>query len=231
MGSKLKPWHNPIPTLESVFKKSRVATQGGYTRLISKVPITTYRGYTPLWTHSPKRAWRPAAQRDLLAKHSYDSNFKWDLASKPEVSLLSMRGRAQRHEDAWQSSVSLPPSHCGSSAALSYASSATSCFPSPACNFSAVYEGNHWMRDGALIPMSDMEDDGDNCTQRTGSAPHIIAQGGEMGDRCNEPRYRAGIEAQSDSETLASVRHLPGSDDGNPPPLPGYSRIHFVFAQ
>ena len=62
-------------------------------------------------------------------------------------------------------------------------------------------------------------------------APHIIPQGGEIGDGSDKPSYRAGIGVQSDSEILASVHHLPGSDDGNPSPLPGYSRIHFVFAQ
>ena len=168
-----------------------------------------------------KRAWRPAAQRDLLAKHSYDSNFKWDLASKSEVvascaSLLSMRGGAQRHETARSSSISLPPSpllppgraalsHCGSSAAPSYASSTTSCFPSPACDF-AVYEGSHWMRDGALTPMSDisdMEDDGDNSLQRTGS--------GEGPHRCCQ-------RARANTQILTSVLHF------IPQPLTSYHK-------
>ena len=121
-----------------------------------------------------KREWRPAAQRDILAKHSYDSNFKFDLACKPEVassiSLRSKSGGAQRQS----SSVSLPPSpllpperaywQCSSGE-----SSSCSSYPSPACNFS-VYDGGNWMREGAQSPLSDISDmEDDNPLERARS--------------------------------------------------------------
>jgi hypothetical protein len=133
-----------------------------------------------------KREWRPAAQRDILAQHFYDSNFKFDLACKPEVassiSLRNKSGGAQRHEAAKSSSVSLPPSpllpperaywQCSSgssSSCSSYPSSSCSSYPSPACHFS-VYEGGNWMREGAQSPLSDISDmEDDNPLERTRS--------------------------------------------------------------
>ena len=133
-----------------------------------------------------KREWRPAAQRDILAQHFYDSNFKFDLACKPEVassiSLRNKSGGAQRHEAAKSSSVSLPPSpllpperaywQCSSGSSSSYSSypsSSCSSYPSPACNFS-VYDGGNWMREGAQSPLSDISDmEDDNPLERARS--------------------------------------------------------------
>jgi hypothetical protein len=158
-----------------------------------------------------KREWRPAAQRDILAKHSYDSNFKFDLACKPEVassiSLRSKSGGAQRQS----SSVSLPPSpllpperaywQCSSGASSScssYPSSSCSSYPSPACHFS-VYDCGNWMRDGAQSPLSDISDlEDDNLLERARSGD----KEGEQAERnATETRRGARWEASLAGQT------------------------------
>ena len=89
-----------------------------------------------------------------------------------------------------------------------------------------MHDGYLGLREGALSAMSDFSDideDGER-TSRTGSPPRIVPQGGDCGDWRDDER-------STDCEIVASVRaaHADCASE-DPAPLPGYSRVHFVWS-
>jgi hypothetical protein len=62
------------------------------------------------------------------------------------------------------------------------------------------------------------------------SPPRIVPQGGEIGECCD----KRSNDSPNDSHWAVIVRQLPNSEeeeDGHPLPLPGYSRVQFVWSQ
>ena len=60
------------------------------------------------------------------------------------------------------------------------------------------------------------------------SPPRIVPQGGEIGECCD----KRSNDSPNERHWAVIVRQLPNSEkDGHPSPLPGYSRVQFVWSQ
>ena len=114
------------------------------------------------WANLSKRAWRPVSERDLLAKHSYDQNFKFDLACWPEAveSQASIRSRLLRNHS--------PPGF------QMHDNSESRCFGL----LEEVFRPKNPLSDLGVTRMQDADEiEPEAYTSYSGSSPRIVPQG------------------------------------------------------
>ena len=168
-----------------------------------------------------KRHWRPRSERDILALSSQE----------PPIPASSRISASQSKSVSLPPSPMLPPSSCtqrhmdrsfstSSSFDAMHSSNTSPCmqFASPSMSFFSCrvpeMEDECSMREGATSVMSDFSDFDVN----------IVPQGGDCGDWQEE---RAG-----DTDIVTAIRssNISQKMSEEPEPLPGYSRVHLIFA-
>lgn len=185
------------------------------------------------------RRWRPHSERDILAlsslqveeanaagaaaRHHQAASRMSGLPSKssslPPSPLLPPQVRAAPYGSCVQRRMDRSFSTCSSFDAM-HSPNASPCmnFASPSMssfNFRVPeMEDDFSMREGARSAMSDFSDFDVN----------IVPQGGDCGDwheeRAGNTDIVVSIRSSSISQTMSE----------GPEPLPGYSRVHFIFA-